>query len=145
MKQTIMILVTLVMCAALVAGCAGSVVRQHSLASTSTLSPPFIKCVGEFTNYEAEYPWFENWVDKDGNESHGDGSSPRATFRITTPAAYTGHVVGVLFKYEGKDLPPSPDESKKGKTFSFEVPEDFFTGKFGTIDNIHVRNLKMEP
>ena len=145
MKRTIMILVASVLCAALVAGCASSVVRQHPSASVSSPPPPFIKCVGQFTDFEAEYPWFENWLDKDENKSHGDGRSPRATFRITAPAAHKGHIVGVLFKYEGKDLPPPPDGSNKGKTFLFELPEDFFTGKFGTIDNIHVRNLGMEP
>lgn len=144
MKQTIMTLVASVICAALLAGCANSATRQHS--STSAFSPPsYIKCVGQFADYEANYPWFENWVDKDGNESHGDGNSPRATFSISTPAVYTGRVVGVLFKYEGKDLPPPPDLSAQGKAFSFELPEDFFTGKYVTIDNIHVRNFRMEP
>ena len=134
-----------VLCLVLVAGSASFTDDQPSSASSLSVSPPYIKCVGQFIDYESDYPWFENWVDKDGTESHGDGRSPRATFRISTPTVYMGRIVGVLYKYEGKDLPLPPDLLEKGRAFSLELPEDFFTGKCVMIDNIHVRNLKMEP
>ena len=114
-------------------------------ASAEAIPPPYVQCVGEFVEFEPDYPWFENWVDPDGNECHSDGNSARAVFRISSPSAYTNRTVGILYKYEGKDLLPSPDVSLKGRLFSFEVPEDFFTGNFGTIDNIHVKNMEKMP
>ena len=129
---------------ALSLGCASATgLRRH--AASAAVPPPFVKCVGQFTDYEADYPWFEKWVDENGNESHGDGSSPRATFRISTPAIYADRIVGVLYRCNGRDLPPPPALAAKGRTFSFELPEDFFAGKYVTIDNINVRNLRMEP
>lgn len=126
---------------ALVSGCTG-----HSSGQRSTATPPaYVWCVGQFTDFEPDYPWFENWVDPDGTENHGDGRSPRAVFRIVSPTNHAGRIVGVLFKYQGADLPPPPDAGVKGKTFALELPEDFFTGNFVTIDNHHVRNLKLEP
>lgn len=127
--------------AALVSGC-----TTDKIGGRSSAPPPaYVRCVGQFTDLESDYPWFENWVDPDGNESHGDGSSPRAVFRIVSPSNHADRIVGVLYKYQGKDLPSPPDPAAKGKMFSFELPEDFFTGNFVTIDNGIVRNLKMEP
>jgi hypothetical protein len=127
--------------AALVSGCTADRVGGH----VSAPPPAYVRCVGQFTDLEPDYPWFVNWVDPDGNESHGDGSSPRAVFRIVSPTNHADRIVGVLYKYQGKDLPSPPDAGDKGKTFSFELPEDFFTGNFVTIDNSIVRNLKREP
>jgi len=127
--------------AALVSGC-----TADSAGGRSSATPPvYVRCVGQFTDFEPEYPWFENWVDSDGRENHGHGSSPRAVFRIVSPTNHAGRIVGVLYKDQGGGLLPPPDVGAKGKTFSLELPEDFFTGNFVTIDNIHVRNLKMEP
>ena len=125
----------------LVAGCTADRIGGRASATP----PAYVRCIGQFTDLELDYPWFENWVDQDGNESHGDGSSPRAVFSIVSPSNHADRIVGVLYKYQGKDLPSPPDPAAKGKMFSLELPEDFFTGNFVTIDNSIVRNLKMEP
>ncbi|MHC4871943.1 MAG: hypothetical protein ACYTFY_08855 [Planctomycetota bacterium] len=104
--------------------------------------PPYLKCIGQFKDYDADYPWFESWTEKDGRSHHGDGNSPMATFKIVSPTIYNGRIVGVLYKYEGKNLSAPPQEIQKGNAFTFEVPEDYFLGKYKTIDNIHVRNFR---
>ena len=141
MKTMIRQLAAVLGVAALVSGCTVGRIGGRS----SEPPPSYVQCVGQFTDFEPDYPWFENWVDPDGNECHGDGSSPRAVFRIVSPTNHAGRIVGILYKYQGNDLPPPPDAVVKGKRFSLELPEDFLTGNFVTIDNSHVRNLKMEP
>lgn len=84
-------------------------------------------------------------MDPGGNENHADGSSPRAVFRIVSPTNHADRIVGVLYKYQGRDLPSPPGPEAKGKMFSLELPSDFFTGNFVTIDNRIVRNLIVEP
>jgi hypothetical protein len=121
---------------------------KDSLTSDVTAThdrSPYVKCVGRFTDYEAEYPWFENWVEQDETVVHDDGRCPRATFCLSAPAVHAGRMVGVLYKYEGEDRPTPPPLSQKGKDFSFELPEDFFTGKHVTIDNVDVTNFKVMP
>ena len=127
--------------AALVSGCTVDRIGDLSPVPPSA----YVRCVGQFTDFEPEYPWFENWVGPDGRECHGDGSSTRAVFHIVAPANQAARIVGVLYTYQGDDLPPPLDVAVKGKFFSMELPEDFFTGTFVTIDNIHVRELKREP
>lgn len=134
-------LVAMLGAAALVSGCTADKIGGHSSAPLSA----YVRCVGQFTDFESDYPWFENWVDPDGHECHADGSSPRAVFRLVSPTNHAGRIVGVLYKYQGDDLPSPPDVKAKGKRFSLGLPEDFFTGNFVTIDNNQVRNLKMEP
>ena len=142
MKQITAVLAASVL---LSAGCTSTSRNASSAGAKQATPPPYVQCVGELVEFEPDYPWFENWVEEDGTEVHGDGSAPRATFRVSSPSTYVNRMVGVLYKYEGKDLPPPPTVTEKGKRFSFELPEDFFTGKYGTIDNIHVRNMKKMP
>lgn len=124
----------------LLSGCS-STSDIEPLLSDQQRIPSYVACIGLFTEYDTSYPWFENWVDKDGNTVHGDGSSPRAVFRIVNPACYSNRMVGILYQYTGQDLPLPPLPALKGKLFSFELPEDFLTGTFVTIDNAHVRNI----
>jgi hypothetical protein len=139
MHTAALMLTTLV----LLTGCAATQ-PSHSASAQST-PPPYVQCVATLVDLEPDYPWFENWVEDDGTEVHGDGSSPRAVFKITSPHNYAKRKVGVLYKYEGSDLPVPPSVSQKGTVFSFELPEDFFTGKYETIDNIHVERLRAMP
>lgn len=129
----------------LASGCSGIRTDSHPSVSPIDSSPAYIACMARFTDYEVDYPWFENRVDPDGHECHYDGSSTRAVFLVVSPANHSGRIVGVLYKYQGNDLSPPQDVGDKGKIFSLELPEDFFKGNFETIDNIHVRNLKMGP
>lgn len=129
---------------AFVPGCTTHSIRHGS----SPASPAYVSCVGQFTAFEPDYPWFMNWVDQDGKLSHDDGRSPRAVFRIVSPTNHAGRIVGVLYRDhrdQGTDLPPPPDLGDVGKTFSLELPGDFFAGNFVTIDSIHVRIQKVEP
>jgi hypothetical protein len=142
-KQTLQAVALLSTAAALIAGCASTLNGQRKPAGGA--APPAVACVARFTDLEADYPWFENWVNEDGNTEYGDGSSPRAVFRITEPAAHSNRVVGVLYKWRGADLPPPPALSDKGKAFSFELPADFLSGKYETIDNIDVRSTRPKP
>ena len=118
---------------------------QHHAASNAGAQAPYVQCVGRLTDYDAESPWSEDWVDQDGNAVHDDGRCLRVTFRLSVPAVYAGRTVSVLYKYEGKDRSTSPSSSQKGKDFSFELPEDFFARKSATIDNTDVRNLRVIP
>jgi len=111
----------------------------------ATQQSGYVKCVGWLSEYEAKYHWFENWTTADGSPIHDDGWSPLATFRISSPAIYAGRTVAVLYKYGGKDSPIPPPVSHRGKDFSFEVPVDFFTGKYKTINNIDIANFRAMP
>lgn len=115
------------------------------VGSTQATPPPYVQCVAEFVELEADYPWFLNWVDPDGHERHIHGRSPRAIFRISLPSAYANRTVGILYVGEGEDLPSSPDVSQEGKRFSFGLPEGFFTNHCETIYSIHVKNMEKMP
>ena len=101
-----------------------------------------VRCVGQLTEHEPEHPWFDHQAGPDGHATHEQGRAPLVGFRLQEPAAHRGRVVGVLFKYHGKDLPLPPPSSEKGKSFSFELPGDFFSSTAVTIDNLHVKDLK---
>lgn len=142
MKSTLIVSLFVLVALSLLSGCSSTSDIEPLLSDQQTL-PSYKTCIGIFTEYDTNYPWFENWVDKDGNTVHGDGSSPRAVFRIVNPVCYTNRMVGILYQYTAQDLPLPPLPASKGKIFSFELPVDFFTGTFVTIDNGHVRYIKM--
>ena len=129
-----------------VAGCRRptAVAPGHTVPSAGQ-APAYVKCIGEFSEHEENYPWFENWVEEDGTEVNGDGRSPRAVFKLSAPAEYADRTVGILYTYSGDDLPQSPALSEKGQEFSFDVPEDFLAGEYGTIENIHIRDFRAMP
>ena len=141
MNQTVSQLFVVLSATAFVVGCFVCDVGHRYPVTTSG----YVSCVGQLVDFESDHPWFENWVDRDGNDSHDDGSSPRAVFRIVSPTNQAGRIVGILIKYEGHDPSFGCNVGSKGKIFSFELPEDFLAGNFGTIDNNNVRKLKIEP
>jgi hypothetical protein len=118
---------------------------QRRTVSNAGAQAPYVQCVGRFTDYEAEYPWSEDWVDQGGTLTHDDGKCPRAAFCLSAPAIYAGRTVRVLYRYERKDRSTPPSLSQKGKSFSFELPEDFFAGRSTTLDSTEVRNLRVIP
>jgi hypothetical protein len=116
----------------------------------------YIKCVGRLVEYDTSYQRCEFWTTADGNQIQDLIISQEATFRISSPSIYAGRTVGVLCGDEADLFTTSPPISKKGKGFSlefrgnsftspFEIPEDFFTGKFGTIDRKDIRNFRAMP
>ena len=122
--------------------------RQPSAApnaSQPSTAPAYVTCVGTFIEYEAEYSWCEQWTDGNGVVNNDHYSLPRAVYRITSPADHVGRTVAVLYRYDGKDLPAPPPLSGKGKTFSFDVPADFFAGKHGSLDNLDIANFRPAP
>lgn len=121
--------------AALLAGC----------GTTPPALPPPVPCIAELTVFVDETPWFENWVDENGNANHCDGVSPSATFRLVSPASFTGKVVTITFRAEGKDLPQPPSSSTTGTLFAIELPRDFLEGDYSSIHNMHVNELRIKP
>ena len=102
---------------------------SHAVAKTH------ITCKATLKKLQPDYPWFENH-----GSSHSDGRAPLATFTVTQPKKYAGKTVSILFKY--KKPPTSPPKKDVGKTFTFKIPQDFFTSKARILDNISVRDLK---
>lgn len=45
----------------------------------------YVKCVAEFVDYDANYEWFENWTDSDGESVHDDGVCPKSHFSHHNP------------------------------------------------------------
>ena len=143
----------LLLVAMLIAGCSqpkddqpkSVPVSQSEDGSHNGSQPPeYVECQGVFAEYEPNYPFFDNWVE-DGQTVNADGEAPRGLFLISHPAVYANRKVGILFSYTGTRAPSAPEPSEKGKTFSFEVPEDFFTGNYVTIENNLIRGFQATP
>lgn len=141
MNRRIMPFAAALVAAALLSGCAACRTGQRPSAPPTAC----VSCVGRLTDLESAFPWFENGVDSDGRAYHDYGHSPRAVFRIVSPANQAGRIVGVLFKCRGAGCPQPPAVSAKGGHFSLELPADFFAGPCETIDNDQVRILSLEP
>ena len=72
--------------------------------------------------------------------------APLISFILVEPAKYADRAVGILFKYTANDETLLPNEAHIGHHFAFEVPEEFLSGKYKTIDNTTVRHFrKIEP
>jgi type II secretory pathway pseudopilin PulG len=102
--------------------------------------PEYVKCQAVLSDYQEDYPWFENSTEN-GRALHADGKSPLASFVISSPAEYADRKVKVLFKYSGGTSVTVPGVADKGRAFSFEAPEDFLMGRSEIIENDVVRNL----
>lgn len=115
---------------------------DSALVGSLTDADKYAACEGTLTAFEPDHPWFD-----DTSVGHDDGVAPLATFAITAPAKYAQSSVGILFKHAAdQKAPEPPDQSDIGDAFSFEIPEQFFAGKFKTVDNSVVRQLrKIEP
>ncbi len=102
----------------------------------------YVTCQATFSAYESEYHWFD-----DSGAGHDDGTAPLSTFVLVEPAKYADRTVGILFKYAPDATTPSPPEGADvGCQFTFEVPEDFLSGEYKTIDNTTVRHFRrIEP
>jgi len=102
----------------------------------------YVTCQATFSAYESDYRWFD-----DSGVGHDDGTAPLSTFVLVEPAKYADRTVGILFKYAPDATTPSPPEDADvGRQFTFDVPEDFLSGEYKTIDNTTVRNFrKIEP
>lgn len=132
----------------------------------------YIKCVGRLVEYANNCWWSESWTTESGLTQHATGISQKATFRISSPSVYGGRTVGVFHQHEADLFTTSPPISKvegspvgysietpedsstvptsrpmspKGLDYSFEIPEDYFTGNFGTIRHHYIRNFRAVP
>jgi hypothetical protein len=135
MKRAIPIL----SCIALLSGCG---LRGQG---KPTALPPSVQCVAELTGFVKESPWFENWVDGDGNANHCDGVAPSATLRITSPESYSGRLFTVSFRFPGEGVPESPSSSPPGTLFKIELPSDFLKGDYPSIYDRDVKNIERMP
>jgi hypothetical protein len=143
--STSLVAFTIAICLVSVAGCFRMAEETLGENKTSKTILSYVQIVGRFTECDPKFSWSENWIDENGSEVHDDGLAPRLVFHILSPVEYANRVVGILYKHEGKDVLFPPSFYQKGKTFSFEIPSDFFVGQFETIDNIHVRNFRAMP
>ena len=118
---------------------------SNSLKDANVPQAGFVECVGEFTDFEAEVFFCDDMIDANGEEFRINGVCPKATFRLTYPAIYSDRIIGIMYKYDGKEFAQPPALRKKGKAFSFQVPEDFFEGNYKLIDNVYIDNFRAAP
>lgn len=79
-----------------------------------------------------------------GATIHGQGTSPRARFEVTSPPRYAGRSFAVLFMCaERKDLLPAL-RSGTGSSFLLVLPQDFLDGKYTEIDDCSVASAAMK-
>jgi hypothetical protein len=113
-----------------------SSLEQSTLPSTNPIS-----CQATLISVREEFPWW----DHDG-QNYSHGSAPLASFILLEPEKYRERSIGILFKFSSDDEPTSPNQADIGKKFTFQIPEDFLSGKFETIENVWVKQfLKIDP
>lgn len=114
-------------------------------STTPPALPPSVHCIAELTSFVKDSPWFEDWVDADGNANHCDGVAPCATFRIISPEPYSGRIVNVTFRFPSEGVPQPPSSSPTGGLFTIELPCDFLEGDYPSIYDRDVKKLKERP
>lgn len=118
----------------------GAVTAQR-IAGDEGTQHTYVKCRGTLAVYEQDHPWFE-----DSSAGHDDGRAPLASFVLTEPLAYADRTLDILFKDAAANAISPPAKADIGRSFTFEIPEEFLTGKHTSIDNATVRHLqRIEP
>ena len=100
-------------------------------------SPAYVTCRATLTAFKKDHPWFD-----DSDAGHDNGKAPLASFVHAEPAKYTERAVRILFKYAADAAGPSPpDQADIGSQVTFQIPDEFLTGKSKSIDNATVRHF----
>jgi len=153
-RATLALIITIFICLSLISSRSYSLDEAIQSIEKESDSPQYLKCTGVFVEYEQNYDWWEDTPDG----GHSDFVSQKATFKIVSPQKYADREVGVVFENEEHSIIINPKsriyiadddpitdlpKSKLGKTFIFEIPEDFFTGNYGTISNLFVNDIRV--
>ncbi|MDP6044900.1 MAG: hypothetical protein QGG25_04770 [Phycisphaerae bacterium] len=99
----------------------------------------YVRCQAVLLSHNEGYQWCEF----DTNGTSYLFIAPLSTFKITKPERFRSREAGIVFKYSDyhQDMLPTLKQSV-GKTFLFDLPKDFLTGKAAIIDTSCVPTFK---
>ena len=98
----------------------------------------YVTCRATLAAVDNNYLWHEG-----SDVGHDVGAAPLASFVLSEPAAHADRGIGVLFKHAPRSgVISPPDQDDIGSDFTFQLPADFLTGTFTSIDNLSVKQLR---